>query len=65
MMRAVAIGFGLLEVAYENPEALETKSWAIPATRLLGTLYVATGVFAGRGATPEDEPRTAQSPPEQ
>ena len=45
-----------LEIAYENPDDLELKSWVIPATRLLGAVYVAAGVFAKRGATPGDEP---------
>ncbi|ELY46046.1 hypothetical protein [Natronorubrum sulfidifaciens] len=54
-----------LEVAYENPDDLECKPWVVPATRLLGAVYVVAGLFAGRGATPKDEPRTAQPPPEQ
>lgn len=62
MPRAV-VAFAL-EVAYENPDDLETKSWVVPATRLLGVGYVAAGVFAGRSRTPEDEPRSDPRTPE-
>lgn len=61
LMPRTVVAFAL-EIAYENPDDLEPKSWVVPATRLLGAIYVAAGVFAGRGATPEDESRTAQPP---
>lgn len=44
-----------LEVAYENANVLELKRWVVPATRLLGTIYVLVGLFARRVGTPADE----------
>lgn len=46
-----------LRTAYENPTALEVRPWVVPATRLLGACYLAVGLFAGRGATPDDDGR--------
>ncbi|WP_339105426.1 hypothetical protein [Haloterrigena salinisoli] len=43
-----------LRTAYANPTALEVKPWVVPATRLLGAWYLAVGLFAGRGAAPDD-----------
>lgn len=44
-----------LDVAYENAADLETRSWVRPATRLLGALYLAVGLFAARADAPEDD----------
>ena len=44
-----------LELAYENPSELEVKSWVIPATRVLGVIYVIVALFVGIGDAPEDE----------
>ncbi|RQG94695.1 hypothetical protein EA473_11025 [Natrarchaeobius chitinivorans] len=48
-----AAAFGL-EVAYENPDELEVKSWVVPVTRLLGAWYLVVGLLAGRADAPED-----------
>lgn len=49
-------------VAYENPAELELKPWIVPATRLLGALYLLVVVVSGTG---EDPGTTApeKSPP--
>ncbi|SFC20195.1 hypothetical protein SAMN05444422_105253 [Halobiforma haloterrestris] len=44
-----------LDVAYENAADLEVKPWVVPATRLLGALYLAVGLFAARADAPEDD----------
>ncbi|APW97112.1 hypothetical protein CHINAEXTREME_04715 [Halobiforma lacisalsi AJ5] len=44
-----------LGVAYENAADLETKPWVVPATRLLGALYLAVGLFAARTDAPEGD----------
>ncbi|ELZ21930.1 hypothetical protein C477_04804 [Haloterrigena salina JCM 13891] len=46
-----------LRTAYENPTELEVKPWVVPATRLVGACYLVAGLFAGRGAAPEDDGR--------
>lgn len=46
-----------LRTAYENPTELEVKPWVVPATRLIGALYLAVGLLAGRGTAPEDDGR--------
>ncbi|SEQ79116.1 hypothetical protein SAMN04489841_2361 [Natrinema salaciae] len=43
-----------LDVAYENADELELKRWVIPATRLLGAVYVIAGLFARPVGTPAD-----------
>ncbi|QLK27852.2 hypothetical protein HYG81_10685 [Natrinema zhouii] len=44
-----------LGAAYENPDDLELKGWVIPATRLLGAVYLIAGLFS----RPVDAPRNA------
>ncbi|QCS44213.1 hypothetical protein [Natrinema versiforme] len=44
-----------LEVTYENADELELKRWVVPATRLLGAMYVIAGLFARPVGTPADE----------
>ncbi|RQH00895.1 hypothetical protein [Natrarchaeobius oligotrophus] len=45
-----------LEAAYENADDLELRSWVVPATSLLGALYVTVALLAGRADAPADEP---------
>ncbi|SEW25865.1 hypothetical protein [Natrinema salifodinae] len=49
-----ALAFGL-ESAYENPDDLEVKSWVVPATRLLGAVYLSLGLFAATADAPTDD----------
>ncbi|PGF15946.1 hypothetical protein CP556_07320 [Natrinema sp. CBA1119] len=44
-----------LGAAYENPDDLELKGWVIPATRLLGAVYLLAVLFS----RPVDAPRDA------
>lgn len=44
-----------LDVAYENADDLETKSWVLPATRLIGVVYLVLGLAATRADTPVGE----------
>ena len=48
------LAFGL-ELAYENPDELEAKPWVLPATRLLGVVYVVLGLFTDRADAPTDD----------
>ncbi|PCR91974.1 hypothetical protein [Natrinema ejinorense] len=43
-----------LELAYENADELEVKRWVVPATRLLGVVYLIAGLFARRVDAPTD-----------
>ncbi|WP_436346271.1 hypothetical protein [Natronorubrum sp. FCH18a] len=42
-----SLAFGL-DLAYENPDELEVKSWILPATRVLGACYLVAGLAAVR-----------------
>lgn len=43
-----------LRIVYENADELQLQPWVVPATRLLGGLYVVAGLFT----TPVDGRRT-------
>lgn len=43
-----------LQTAYENPEAIELKSWVRPATRLLGLCYVLVAIWPGSRQSTSD-----------
>ena len=49
-----SLEFGL-ELAYENPEDLEVKSWVLPATRVLGACYLVVGLATVRATGLKDE----------
>ncbi|SDR29838.1 hypothetical protein [Natronobacterium texcoconense] len=53
LLPRTALEFGL-EVAYENAEELETKSWVLPVTRLIGALYLVLGLLAMRADGSEE-----------
>jgi len=50
----------LLEVAYENAQAIDVKPWVVVAARLVGVLYVILGVFTARADAPRDEEPVAR-----
>ncbi len=37
-----------LWVAYEDADTVKVRSWVVPATRILGIVYVLVAVFGGR-----------------
>lgn len=43
-----------LAVAYENPDEIEVKPWLLPATRLLGAVYLAVALFSARVDAPDE-----------
>ncbi|WP_254766289.1 hypothetical protein [Salinilacihabitans rarus] len=43
-----------LEVAYENPDEIEVRPWVLPATRLLGAVYLAVALFSARVDAPDE-----------
>ncbi|WP_174811708.1 hypothetical protein [Salinadaptatus halalkaliphilus] len=44
-----------LAIAYENPLDLEAKPWLLPATRVIGVLYVVLGLAPGLVDAPTDD----------
>lgn len=49
-----------LAVSYENAGELELKPWVVPATRLLGLLYVLLGLVPDRVDAPMDRRRVSE-----
>ncbi|MFC7232053.1 hypothetical protein ACFQMM_21115 [Saliphagus sp. GCM10025308] len=50
-----------LELAYQNPDALELKPWVVPLTRAIGLCYVVLGTVAGRVSAPAEDSRSEEN----